>query len=370
MVTKPLRVLGKPNENIGRFSADLYEAARNAALVMELPDGVRRTLEALISRIPRGSEAPISPASVSTLSFECGKNPRTILNHVRFLVRIGLAVDRSMGGGRRHCQRDQSGQIVAVYGIDLTPLRDRADELTMAAEAMRAERMAADRMRNEISRLRSMIRRILSGTEAAAEDQQTWASFPRRIAHLGYEALSELLNRVRRFLTRLGPSEISDRPEKNDQPYTTNQYPSESCNPAMPAENKMGQGAPTPPPQTPKCGMEHISLPMALNAAPAEWHVGMELYGRADWMAFVNVGYERAMALGINASAWAQAQAAIGKVGAALLVMIADADSNERGGKIRNAGAWVRRMSERAELGNAQLHRSVFGLLHREAAAC
>lgn len=369
MVTKPLRELGKPNENTGRFSATLYEAVRNAALVMELPDGVRRTLEALIGRIPRGSEAPISPASVSTLSFECGKNPRTILNHVRHLVENGLAVDRCMGGGRRHCQRDQSGRIVAVHGIDLTPLQDRADELALAAEAMRAERMAADRIRNEISRLRSMISRILSGTEAAAEDQQTWASFPRRIAHLGYEALSDLLNRVRRFLTRLGQPEISGRSEKKDRPYTTNQYPSESCNPAMPTENKMGQGVPTPHP-TPKCGMEHISLPMALNAAPAEWHVGMQLYGRADWMTFVNVGYERAMALGINPSAWAQAQAAIGKVGAALLVMIADADSNERGGKIRNAGAWVRRMSERAELGNAQLHRSVFGLLHREPVAC
>ncbi|WP_158212533.1 MULTISPECIES: replication initiation protein RepC [Haematobacter] len=370
MVTKPLQVLGKPNENYRQFSADLYEAARNAALVMKLPDGVRRTLEALIGRIPRGSEVPISPASVSTLSFECGKNPRTILNHVRFLVRNGLAVDRSMGGGRRYCQRDQSGRIIAVHGIDLTPLQDRADELTMAAEAMRAERVAADRMRNEISRLRSMIRRILSGTDVAAEDQQTWASFPRRIAHLEYEDLSKLLNHVRRFLTHLGRSEISDRPEKNDRPYTTNQYPSESCNPAMPAENKMGQGASTPPTQTPKCGMEHISLPMALKAAPAEWHVGMELYGRADWMAFVNVGYERAMALGINPSAWAQAQAAIGKVGAALLVMIADADGYERGGKIRNAGAWVRRMSERAELGTAQLHRSVFGLLHREHATC
>ncbi|MDB6454149.1 hypothetical protein PIJ50_10820 [Falsirhodobacter sp. 20TX0035] len=54
---------------------------------------------------------------------------------------------------------------------------------------------------------------------------------------------------------------------------------------------------------------------MTLNAAPAKWHVGMELYGRVDWMTFVNVGYKRAMALGINPSAWAQAQAAIGKVG-------------------------------------------------------
>lgn len=182
--------------------------------------------------------------------------------------KLVLSKDRSMGGGRRHCQRDQSSQIIAVHGIDLTPLQDRAKELTVASEAMRAERMAADRLRNEISRLRSVIRRILSGTDAAAEDQQTWASFPRRIAHLGYEALSELLNRVRRLLTRLGPSEISDRSEKNDQPYTTNQYPSESCNPAMPAENKRGQGAPTSPPQTPQCGLEHISLPMALNAAP------------------------------------------------------------------------------------------------------
>ncbi len=138
----------------------------------------------------------------------------------------------------------------------------------------------------------------------------------------------------------------------------------------MPAENKAEDVAHTPPTTAPTCRLEHISLPMALNAAPAEWHVGMELYGRADWLAFSNVGYERAMALGIAPSAWAQAQASIGKVGAALLVMIADADCQERGGKIRNAGAWVRRMSERAELGTVQLHRSVFGLLHREPAPC
>jgi len=75
----------------------------------------------------------------------------------------------------------------------------------------------------------------------------------------------------------------------------------------MPAENRMEQAAPTPPPTTPKCGMEHISLRMALNAAPAEWNVGMDMYGRADWMTFVNVGYEWGMALGINLAVWAQA---------------------------------------------------------------
>lgn len=360
----------KSDDKTQRRYAALFGILRDATLVLSLPDSQKRTLEVLIGRIPLNAPSPISPASMSSIAFECGKSPRTILNHIRALGQLGLVVDRSMGGGRRHCQRDQNGQIVVIHGIDLSPLLARGPELAAAAQSMRNERRAIEEMRNEISRLRMMIRRILSSTEPSAEDQQTWVDFPRRIAHLGIEALCDLKSQVCRFLSRLGQPDFSDQSEKKDGPYTTIQYLSDSCNPAMLAMNKTEQNAPTPPNPTPKCGMEHISLPMALNAAPAEWHVGMELYGRADWMAFVNVGYERAMALGINPSAWAQAQAAIGRVGAALLVMIADADSNERGGKIRNAGAWVRRMSERAEVGNAQLHRSVFGILHRDAALC
>lgn len=353
-----------------RRCAPLFRILHDAALVLSLPDSQKRTLEVLIGRIPLNAPLPISPASMSSIAFECGKSPRTILNHIRALGQLGLVLDRSMGGGRRHCQRDRNGQIIAIHGIDLSPLLARGPELAAAAHSMREERRAIEEMRNEISRLRTMIRRILSGTEPSAEDQETWESFPRRIAHLGVEALCDLKNQVCRFLSRLGQREISDQSEKNSGPYTTDQDLSKSCNLTITAMNKTEHDAPPLPDPTPKCGMEHISLQMALRAAPAEWHVSMELYGRIDWMTFVNVGYERAMALGINPSAWAQAQAAIGKIGAALLVMIADADSNERGGKIRNAGAWVRRMSERAELGNAHLHRSVFGILHRDAASC
>ena len=69
----------------------------------------------------------------------------------------------------------------------------------------------------------------------------------------------------------------------------------------------------------------------------------------------------------MSPATWAQAQAVLGQTGAAILVLIADAGSAERGGSIRSVGGWVRRMSERAETGQAHLHRSVFGLLHREA---
>jgi len=69
--------------------------------------------------------------------------------------------------------------------------------------------IAAYWIRRKIWQLRSMIRRILCSNEPNSKHHQTWASFPRGIAHLGYE----LLNRVRRFLICLGQSEISDRPE-------------------------------------------------------------------------------------------------------------------------------------------------------------
>lgn len=148
--------------------------------------------------------------------------------------------------------------------------------------------------------------------------------------------------------------------------YITTDLKNEICNrdPIRSREQKRN-GEPAPSIQTrPTSGLEHVSLPMALAAAPDDWTVELERFSEHGWSALVAVAYERMPALGINQSAWAMAQAVLGRHGAAILVLIADAQHSARGGTIRNPGAWMRRMAERAERGEAHLHRSVFGILH------
>lgn len=96
----------------------------------------------------------------------------------------------------------------------------------------------------------------------------------------------------------------------------------------------------------------------------------MEQYGCPSWHTLAGVAYERAKALGVSPSAWSLAQNAVGPNGAAVIVMMADAKSHERGGTIRSIGGWVRRMAERAEAGTANLHRTLFGLLHEDTTTC
>ena len=131
----------------------------------------------------------------------------------------------------------------------------------------------------------------------------------------------------------------------------------------MPAEKNTSNE-----PQRPTCGLEHVNLKMLLQVAPEDWHIMLERKGSVAWNSFIDVAYERKDALGINDTAWAISQAALGRIGAAILVLLADANGIERGGIVRNPGAWVRRMAEKAERGEAYLHRSIFGILNRQPA--
>lgn len=105
-------------------------------------------------------------------------------------------------------------------------------------------------------------------------------------------------------------------------------------------------------------------------AAPDDWRIEMEQYGRPSWHILAGIAYQRAQALGISPSAWSLAQNAVGTNGAAIIVMMADAKRQERGGPVRSVGGWVRRMAERAEKGTANLHRTLFGLLQEETIPC
>lgn len=106
---------------------------------------------------------------------------------------------------------------------------------------------------------------------------------------------------------------------------------------------------------------------MLAAALPFDWRTRIEgAAGAVTWASVAAAAYERAAQIGVTDAIWAEAQAELGRDGAAVLVLLADADSAERQGAIRCPAAWVRAMASRAATGQLRLSRNLFGLLHRQ----
>jgi hypothetical protein len=108
---------------------------------------------------------------------------------------------------------------------------------------------------------------------------------------------------------------------------------------------------------------------MLAAALPFDWRVRIERSGAVSWASLVTTAYERSAEIGVTDAILAEAQSGLGRSGAAVLVLLADADSVERRGTIRSPVASVRAMAARAKTEPLRLHRNLFGLLHHRRGA-
>jgi hypothetical protein len=343
---------------------ELHRVLRLAATVHGLPDAVLVTGHSLLRYIPRDAEQPISPARVQDLADERGCDPRTIRSHIRRLEAHGLVVDRSAGGGRRMIQR-RRGRIVVLQGIDFTPMLAAADELGLAALEAEAELDERRQLAARVSELKRQLRATIAvkGSDGAvAHAAAVLKACPARHRALSLRDLAALVGRLEAAARLLmdvdepAGSRIfsSDRADEIVRPYTTEKD-----------ENPVCSTAPNTASDNAADALRHISLDMLAAALPFDWRVRLEKSGPVNWANLVATAYERGAEIGVSEAIWAEAQSRLGRSGAAVLVLLADADSIERQGTIRNPAGWVRAMAARGETQPVRLSRNLFGLLHR-----
>ena len=361
----------------------LYRALRDAVKARGLSDSAASTGEALIAFIPADAPAPISPVQVQRLADDRRCDPRTVRAHIAQLVDRGLVTDATKGSGARGLVRNAAGRIASLWGVNFAPLDALAEVLAEEAEAFNRLNTEKARLRGAISAVRRRIKRQFDAVPPSDQERVLFDRFPRRIAHLDLENLDSLLSRLEDFVEAVrqrrqedigGPSQdtqagtvsvdSSDRSEDSNRPlYITTGSNNRICN--RNAINNARQSSKCSAEPRRLCGLEHVRLGMALDAAPKEWGDALSLYERPGWQDLSAVAYDRAPRLGISPSAMAHAHEVIGRTATTILVLIADANRIERGGTIRNAGAWLRAMTDRVAAGEAQLHRSIFGILDR-----
>ncbi len=101
----------------------------------------------------KGAGRPVVAISNAKLAEYTMRSERTVIRCIRRLVEAGIAAYRDSSTGRRFVYRNDSGEVVAGFGIDFTPARVRADELKVAVDQYQKrlnEELAAKR---DIARL-------------------------------------------------------------------------------------------------------------------------------------------------------------------------------------------------------------------------
>ena len=345
---------------------ELHRVLRLAAVAHGLPDAVLVTGHALLRYVHKDADRPISPARVQNLADERGCDPRTIRGHIRRLEAYGLVVDRSAGGGRRMIQR-RRGRIVVLQGIDFSPMLAAAERIERGALEAEIELDERRRLAARVSELKRQLRGlVMSGGDMAPRAAAALDACPSRHRGLPLRELAALVGRLEAAIRVLaddgedasGRIFSSDWADEIVRPNTTEKDDDPVCRPQR-SRNDAAADA-----------LRHITLDMLAAALPFDWCVRIERSsGAVSWASVTAAAYERAAEIGVTDGIWAEAQAELGRAGAAVLVLLADAGSIERRGAIRCPAAWVRAMAARAETGPLRLSRNLFGLLHRTRGA-
>jgi DNA-binding MarR family transcriptional regulator len=341
----------------------LHRVLRLAAAAHGLPDAVLVTAHALLRYVPRDAAEPISPARVQDLAEERGCDPRTIRAHIRRMEAYGLVVDRSAGGGRRMLQR-RGVRLVVLQGIDFSPMLAAAEALALAAIEAEAERDERRHLSARVSELKRQLRDAVARQpdhSAAARVAAVLDGCPARHRGLALRALAALAARLELAAKMLMDSEdvtggrifLSDRSDEKIRPNTTQKNGNLVCRPRV-ADRTVAADR-----------LEPVSLERFLSALPFDWRIRIKRDEPVSWPTVIGTACERAGEIGVTEAIWAEAQSALGPKGAAVLVLLADADSVDRGGSIRCPAAWVRAMAARAGTEPLCLSRNLFGLLGR-----
>ncbi|PJN95515.1 hypothetical protein CNY89_08035 [Amaricoccus sp. HAR-UPW-R2A-40] len=342
----------------------LHRLLRLAAAAHGLPDAVLVTAHALLRYVPRDAVEPISPARVQDLAEERGCDPRTIRAHVRRLEAHGLVVDRSAGGGRRMIQR-RRGRLVVLQGVDFSPMLAAADAFAIAAIEAEAERDERRRLAARVSALKRHLRNVIADQEEGGVADRAASALracPARHRGLSLRELAALAARLDvavRLLNSIEDSAgsrifLSDRSDEKIRHNTTEKDENLVCR-AQVADRPVAADR-----------LELVSLAKLLPALPFDWRVRVERDGPVTWPNLIGTACERGGEIDVTKAIWAEAQSALGPEGAAVLVLLADADSVDRGGSIRCPAAWVRAMVVRAGIEPLCLSQNLLRLRRRE----
>jgi replication initiation protein RepC len=365
----------------------VFQAVCEAKMMLGVSDRALAVLNALLSFHPEttltGEGGLVVFPSNRHLSLRAhGMAPATLRRHLAVLVETGLVIRRDSPNGKRYARKGEGGEIESAFGFDLTPLVARAGEFERLADAVRAERRSLMLIRERITLYRRDIAKMIAaGLEEGISGN--WTSLheaylavirqiPRTATKADLEPIAreleflagEVRNVLEFHLNLRNPSANESQTERHKQ----------NSNPDSPSESELafeksrgkvettpqtlrlvgnqddqkraGEGTDRAPPHPNAVGvtesLKAFPLGMVLDACP---DIGDYVKGGIrSWRDFVTAAELARAILGISPSAWQAACEAMGTEAAGVVV----AAIVQKGEAVKNAGAYLRNLTEKA----------------------
>jgi replication initiation protein RepC len=170
----------------------IYRVLDRAKTPLRLGIGALETLKQLINYSwahdwEEGSEPIVWPSN-DTLAEDAGVTITAIQARLRSLRALGLIQMRDSSNGKRRGRRDSKGRIVSAFGIDLSPLRIRADELIALGDARSGQKLLFKRGKDAISAVRRMVAQALAQAADMNLTGPHWIALQQRIEQIGRAA--------------------------------------------------------------------------------------------------------------------------------------------------------------------------------------
>ena len=339
--------------------------------------------------------SPIVWPSNQALAQQLGLSISTARHHLRGLAAAGLIAHASHPTYQRRGVRDEQGNIVEAFGIDLSPIIMRYDELLEIALAYERE----GRERRALSYQRTQIRREIEAVLVTARRDGlvgNWQHFHARLDRLR-EGVPSSLEQFRELIETLtvlredveeayrSASQRSNfdtavasfrqvqatanlpsvEDSRTSPPAETDRLISDAApRPALPTSERKIVDAPSAArtDRRPKWSQAddicNVSLGLVRSACPALQKHIPEVFD--SWTALRSSGRRLCVAATINTQVWTEAESYLGPAAAvaALAVTMQRADD----GQVANPGAYLRRLIQRGRNGQLRISRSLFAL--------
>ncbi len=387
----------------------IFNAVCEAKVALGASDRALAVLNALLSFHPETAltgegDLIVFPSNMQLALRAHGMPPATLRRHLAVLVDCGLVIRRDSPNGKRYARKGQGGEIETAFGFDLTPLVARAQEIEQLAEAARQERRALVLLRERVTLYRREIAKMIavgleesipgdwSGLHMAYRDQvQRIPRLPTKselepvAAELAFLA-SEIRSALEFHLNSENPSANESQHERhihnsNPESLTESELAFEKAKGKVQTDN--GYSAEVGPISALPSGIEsqearstdHAAMSRDQNrvdqAAPMKGYpLGMVLDACPDIVDYAKGGISswrdlmataelvRTM-LGISPSAWEDAQLAMGREAAAVVI----AGMLQKAETINSAGGYLRNLTERARGGQFSIGPMLMALI-------
>lgn len=378
---------------------DAVRVAKRAAAAM----GLKSSKIALIDQLFAASKpadwttagvAPVVWPSNERLARDLGISISTMKHHLNGLVRAGLISYSDGPTYQRRGIRDDEGRMIEGYGIDLSPIAVRYQELSdlvgATAEAAREKKKLSYRrtiLRKEIQSL--IFSAVEQGLKGDWQHAQARLDMIREIRAIDLEVLRDVvsdleglqqeledgysdaildlnldttLSKFRPLQTTPGPS--NSESSKIQQPRANaRESNTRAAYGSMAFETKPEASSPVEqdrkrPRDVLDTDVQFISLGLVRDACPKLTDHAPAAF--EDWARLRQAGPQIAEAAGINPQVWREAETVLGGdiAIAALAVTVQKAEL----GLVAKPGAYLRSLTQRGRDGELHISRSLFGM--------